>query len=99
MTDRLSLLEDKVERLSSIIESLQARLGALERAGVALPAAQPSEASALDDRSAPVERGPAVERPDLVGVLSLLGRLFIVLGGAFLLRAMTDNGTLPPAAG
>jgi len=32
-------------------------------------------------------------------VLSLVGRLFIVLGGAYMLRAMTDAGTIPPAAG
>ena len=36
---------------------------------------------------------------DPIALLSLLGRLFIVLGGAYLLRAMTDAGAIPPAAG
>ena len=31
--------------------------------------------------------------------MSLLGRFLIILGGAFLLRAATDSGTLPPTVG
>jgi hypothetical protein len=36
---------------------------------------------------------------DSTAVLSVLGRTLLVLGGAFLLRALTDSGTIRPALG
>ena len=54
--------------------------------------AGPESAAAVTARASRGWRDP-------IAVLSLIGRLFIVLGGAYLLRAMTDAGTIPPAGG
>lgn len=40
-----------------------------------------------------------VAAPDVAGILALVGRSLIVLGGAFLLRALTESGTLPALPG
>lgn len=92
MDDRLTLMEARLARLSGVVDALQDRVAALEQQ--AGPVTAPSEAGA----PAPEIR-PDAGRPDLVAVLSLVGRSFIVLGGGFLLRALTDAGTLPPVAG
>ena len=36
---------------------------------------------------------------DVMGTLSLVGRSLLVLAGAFLLRALTEGGTISPAVG
>jgi hypothetical protein len=96
MDDRLEALEQKVSELTGTVAALERRLAAVEAQG---PAAA---------RSAAVVR-PADEDLDLgdlapaevtvVAVLSLIGRTCLVLGGAYLLRALTDAGTLPRAGG
>ncbi len=43
--------------------------------------------------------GPGVSRPDHVSVLALFGRTFLILGGAYLLRALTHAGTLAAGVG
>lgn len=95
MDDRLTQLEARLARLAGTVEALEGRLEALERRPDAgAPAPEPEGPGA--DAEAPAS---AAGRPDLVTLLSLVGRSFIVLGGGFLLRALTEAGTLPPLAG
>ena len=101
--DHLVRLEASVGQLRSAIQSLEQRVAVLEvqRPGMAAPAA----AGAAEHRA---PAGPAA-RPaadlvvggahDPIAVLSLIGRLFLVLAGGFFLRAMTEAGLLVPAAG
>ncbi len=94
MEDRLARVEAKLESLARALGDVSGRLAALERGargGVAAerPAAPPAEAAATS--------GVAPATP--ATVLPLLGRVFLVLGGAWLLRALTDAGTLPLAGG
>ena len=93
MDDRLARLEQSVADLTRAVQELDRRLVGLEaRAGAR------AEAPALAAAPAqPESEGPA--RTDAVGVLSLVGRTFVVLGGAYLLRALTDSGTFPRPAG
>ncbi len=96
MDDRLATLERKVSDLSSAVTALERRLAELESTPTA-PAATVAETA------------PAPGAPDLlvesstdvtpVYVLSLVGRTCFILGGAYVLRALTDAGTLPRAGG
>src|SRR5512140_347253 len=102
MEDRLAALEQQVRALSGTVASLERRLSAVESAagpvGDGLPAAPP--ASVADGTSA-LGPGLLAARPEItvVTVLSLVGRTCLVLGGAYLLRALTDAGTLPRVGG
>jgi hypothetical protein len=97
--DRIDRLEASLARIDEALRALEGRVAGLERAfegetgrrlvegpaGVAAPAAGETVAPAA--------------RPDLVPALSRLGRTVVVFGGAYVLRALTDAGTLPGSAG
>jgi hypothetical protein len=77
------------------VTDLERRLSALEggtaqvpRAPVSTPPAAPSATPA-----------PAPVESDLAVALSLVGRTLLALGGAYLLRAVTEAGALPQALG
>ncbi len=99
MNDRLAALESAIHELRSSVGQLEARIAHLEgQAPSAVEAAPGAGAGALESAAAgtaPASRGWR----DPIALLSLIGRLFIVLGGAYLLRAMTDTGAIPPAGG
>ena len=105
MEDRLATLEQQVRDLSGAVTSLERRLAALESAstvktgdGLAVSAAAALAADAAVGNGLPGAVGAARDL-SVVTVLSLVGRTCLVLGGAYLLRALTDAGTLPRAGG
>ncbi|HXV63562.1 MAG TPA: hypothetical protein VEK15_22865 [Vicinamibacteria bacterium] len=86
MNDRLSRVESEVEELSRRLGDIEARLGSLERgAGAKHP--EPAEANA------------AATSWDLSPAVTLFGRSLVVLGGAYLIRALTESGALGSAWG
>jgi hypothetical protein len=94
---RIARVEAGVDELRLVIQSLQQRLEALEaRVGGMVPAgSQPAtEEAALnapeDADSEVTAKGPY----DPIAILTLIGRLFLVLAGGFFLRAMTDTGVI-----
>jgi hypothetical protein len=95
VNDRLTALESAIDDLRSSIRQLEARVAQLEGGEAVDRGAAPEAAEA---QTAVASHAPRGWR-DPIAVLSLLGRLFIVLGGAYLLRAMTDAGAIPPPAG
>jgi len=96
--DRLPRLESTIDELRHTIRALDARVAALEARASQAPEAAGLESAALD--AAPGEAPPAGrDWRDPVAIATLLGRLLLVLGGGYFLRAMTEAGTLPPAAG
>ena len=99
MIDRLAALESAIDDLRSSVRQLEARLARLE--GRTAPAEEeaPGAGSAASEPDAAGATPGIRGWRDPIAVLSLVGRLFIVLGGAYMLRAMTDAGTIPPAAG
>lgn len=102
MDDRYARLESAVEQLRCSIESLQQRVAALEAGHpkVAGPAAPAAGADASGAGLAALSGARAKRNPyDPIVVLTLIGRLFLVLAGGFFLRAMTEAGVLVPAAG
>ncbi len=95
-------MDDRQSRLESAIVQLTATVGALERRVAALET-RAGEVAVPDGATAGAAAAHAVTLPrpahDVVSILSLVGRLLIVLGGAYLLRAMTEVGTIGPATG
>jgi len=93
MEDRLARVEARLESLAQTIEELTRRLAALE--GVA-------RGETAGERPAPPAEAAAATTgapTRTATLLPLLGRVFLVLGGAWLLRALTDAGTLPLVGG
>ena len=90
----------ELDHLRTVVGNLQRRIEALE----ARVAMMPEGVSADDDGVANVTDtfNPQTDqdlRPAAVRAFFLLGRSILVLAGGFLLRALTEGGTLPHAAG
>jgi len=102
MDDRLSRLESSVLALERTVRALEQRLTVIERQLPAFTSAgMPPEPHGLvpPPESSP-DGAPALPgRYDLVAILSFAGRSFIALGGAYLLRALTDSAILPHGPG
>src|SRR5262245_12893023 len=86
--DRLRTLEEQVTRLSGRIDQLEQRLSGMSLPS--LPQAWPLAEASLRDSSG---------RAEISGWATLLGRSCLVLGGAFLIRALTDVRILPGGPG
>lgn len=104
MEERLSRLEARLAELRTSVEALESRLAAVEgRAPAAPAAAAPAPAPAPPPSAAAGAVEPLVEivpgREVVQAVPALVGRTCLVLGGAYLVRALTESGTLPAAAG
>ncbi len=95
MDDRLSRLEAQLDALTRELAGLHERVGILEGR------AHPADVSDADDVAvADAARAPTPSREsDTTAVVSLIGRTLVVLGGAYLLRALTDSGTIAQGAG
>jgi hypothetical protein len=97
MEERLAAVEARLISIAETVRTLEARLAALDirveprPAGPAKPAAALAEPLPLELAEAVVVQGTSF--------LPLVGRTLLVLGGAFLIRALTDDGKIPPAAG
>ncbi len=94
MEDRLARVEARLEDLAQAVDDVARRLAALEDAAGRHTAVAPSA-----EPEGFAEMPPPITAASAATALSLLGRFFLVLGGAWLLRALTDAGTLPLAAG
>jgi hypothetical protein len=96
MDDRVSALEQRIDQLTGLVSTLEDRIRTLEeqrpvrRQAVARQVESPVGEARTDD---------AGDRLDTVSALGVIGRLFIAVGGGYLLRAATEAGTLSPAAG
>jgi hypothetical protein len=100
--DRIVRLEATVEQLGTAIQLLGARIAALEarRPELAAPGEAPAGAGATAGAAQAASTGRATRDPyDPIAILSLIGRLFLVLAGGFFLRAMTEAGVLAPPVG
>jgi len=96
MDDRTARLEKEICDLTARLSSLEKRLSALEAAG--LPGEAPGAPALPAAEASPLVPALAISG-DLAGTLALVGRLFIVVGGAYLLRAFTEASTWPASAG
>lgn len=92
MTESLSGLEARLERVERSLAAVDARLQALE-SGSPVPSALP--VTAAGDGTQAI----ALAGTDLVGALTLVGRTFVVFAGAYLLRALTESGAIDRTTG
>lgn len=91
-------LEAQVSSLAGRLERIERRMTALEARLLAAPALDEHTGGPIDEPGealTPLSVG-SVLQPSLV---PLVGRTLLLLAGAFLLRALTGQGLLPPAAG
>ena len=77
------------------IANLEVRVAAVERRLAVLEGAKPS-ATVADDLS---EAGPEIETSLLSNAPTHIGKILLIFGGAFLLRAITDEQIVPTAIG
>lgn len=98
MDERLAKLEAKVDQLNSSLQKVEAQLADLHQrlfgAAPAPGAATPGPAGAGKSKSFAYPWPLPWAR-----VVFLAGRTCLILGGAFLLRALTDMGVFPARAG
>ncbi len=91
MEDRVARLESRIAYLTDRVESLEARLGVVERGAPAEAASSEATASLADLVGLPAT--------PLQHWLGLIGRTLVILGGAYLLRALTGSRVLPVHVG
>jgi hypothetical protein len=89
---RLSLLEDRLASLERRLATVESALSAGVQGAAPITESSAEPVALAEEQEQPSERSG-------VSIVSLLGRFLIILGGAFFLRAATDAGTLPAAAG
>ena len=109
MEKRLERIESTLSHLEESVRAMEARLERLERVdGEARPpVAGRSSVTLGETRTGPGEPllipaalpAPAAAIDTFGPVLPLAGRSILVLGGAFLVRILTEAGTLSPRAG
>jgi len=97
LSDRLSELESRVAELTEGMRRMERRVEAIENAKLSPAAARRVRAAAAGpDTTVASIRSDASQ---VAGGLALVGRTLLVLAGAFVLRALTDSGTLPTWVG
>jgi hypothetical protein len=84
-----------MQHLEERMAAIERRLDAIERqlTDAVLPPATPQPESVGETT------GALLEEASLISVVGLIGRTLIVLGGAFLIRFITESKTLPQFAG
>ncbi len=91
--ERIFRLENQVHDLTQAVQELNRRLSTLEGS----PSPQPVKIDPVEPTGEPVgASGPSLSASRF---MLLLGRSILVLAGGFLLRAMTEGGSIPPLAG
>lgn len=100
MEDRLQHLETQVEGLVEGLAQLEDRLSALETSEALAPTL--TESTLAESEPAPPETEIAalpLDEKSLSNVATSLGRILLIFGGAYFLRALTDFEVLPAGAG
>jgi hypothetical protein len=98
----LSRIESQIENLSTRLSDLAHKVARLEQRIAAHEATLPENLAEAEALQASAEEAGAVREvgeTSTPGTLPLIGRTLVVLGGAFLLRAITDLGVFPQAVG
>jgi hypothetical protein len=96
MQDRLSDLEARLDDVFRELAEIRRRLNRLESPDAASRRAATGTPAPAPERVTPAE---AARTPMTASAVGLVGRTLMALGGAYLLRAVTEMGTLPALAG
>jgi hypothetical protein len=90
-------MDDRLSRVESHLHDLERSLALVERRLTALEGAPTGAAGAMAAGSD--AEGLALPRYEAAPTITLIGRTFVALGGAYLLRALTDSAVLPHPLG
>lgn len=102
MDDPVDRMTAKVEELETALRALETRVAALEGgpAAEAAPAPVPAATPPIAlEAPQPAPLLPRASEAELPGLMALAGRALVLLGGAYLFRALTDAHVLPAGAG
>jgi hypothetical protein len=102
MQDKPAPIETALELLSKRLQQLESRVSQLEgRDDHAAESSfvESSKAATVDTSIAAVPPITASESHTVAHVFGLIGRTFLILCGAFLLRSLTEGGTVPIVLG
>ena len=97
--DRLEELQTRLEKLAREMGNVQTRLGMLEERLEPASLERWKRLTAPEAETAETSKPVASEAPISAGTVSLVGRSLMVLAGAYLLRAITESGSIPALAG
>lgn len=97
MERRLDELQRQIEALTRELRDVRGRLEALEAEAGAAVGPAPDEPPAATARETSDAESSSGMQP--AGTVPLIGRTLVVLGGAFLLRAVTDRAVVPATGG
>lgn len=89
----------ELDHLRTVVGNLQRRIEALEARLAEMHDTEPAYDDGASGTVALASPHDQDLRPAAVRAFFLLGRSILVLAGGFLLRALTEGGTLPPVAG
>jgi hypothetical protein len=99
MADRLADLEAKVAELSRALADVHARVQVLERGTVRAAARRPATTASSSAAAVAGAAAAGAGVPSAASAFTFVGRTLLVLAGAFVLRALTDAGTLAAPLG
>ncbi|HEX4844667.1 MAG TPA: hypothetical protein VFV26_00520 [Geothrix sp.] len=90
-------IEGRLAMLAEQVRGLETRVRALESGALGTAAPGPLQPAVSPFR----EEGPLLDPalPSPTRILGLVGRVCLILGGGYLIRALVDAGTLPRGAG
>ncbi|MCG3193109.1 MAG: hypothetical protein DIJKHBIC_02359 [Thermoanaerobaculia bacterium] len=94
MEDRLAELQVKFDELTGAVKALEARVAVLEGKPLPEAGAPPPEEGSLPEPAGLVPAAGVATQ-----ILSLIGRSLLVLGGAYLIRALTEGGSIARPVG
>jgi len=97
MAEPWSGLDRQIRELRESLDEVRRRLARVEAR--VEPGSSPIPTSAPPGEPKSPAIGEAVATPGLAETLGLIGRIFLVLGGGYLLRAITESGAVPAAVG
>jgi hypothetical protein len=92
MDHRLEELESRIDEMTARLARIEERLERVEAGG-----GEPLQPARSGASLAPEVE--SFELPSFAGTLALVGRTFVILAGAFLLRVMTESGAVPYPVG
>ena len=84
-------LEARLDELAALVTSLEARIASLEGGQVVTSAVATAKADISEVFPAAI---PVESLPSPSGLMTLIGRVCLILGGATLIRALVDAGTI-----
>jgi hypothetical protein len=101
ITER-DLFESRLARIEASLHALERRVGALDHQAPSHELAVLAPETVLVPDAAPiVQAGPALEEPSEAPLIdfTLIGKSILIVGGAYLLRALTELHVLPQLGG